>query len=131
MKRVLLLLSATLLLSGCLGQVSLPGRESGAEDYYLLDARSLILCKGESTRCFALAPVASARTQLRPLESRYGQSVSGPNYPLNLARMLINPPDGSYESVAVDERHYRLPVNGHTDTAWRTLEGIYRSYYNN
>lgn len=131
MKKVLLLLSATLLLSGCLGQISRPATDTAAQDYYLLDARSLRLCKGESTRCFALAPVASARTQLRPLELRYGQSVSGPNYPLNLARMLINPPDGSYESIAVDDRHYRLPMNAHTDTAWRTLENIYRSYYNN
>ncbi|KAA0874654.1 hypothetical protein [Nitrincola tapanii] len=130
MKSILVVALTSLLLSGCLSMPSLP-QQTPAATYYTLDARSLKLCRGDGrSRCYSLSNVASARTLLRPVEEVYGQQVKGPNYPLNFARMLINPPDQSYQSESDDGRIYRLPINAHTDAAWRAMENIYASYYN-
>lgn len=135
-KLTLRMLGITLLmavfLSGCIKTQNLLQRDPTANAYYKLDSRDLRLCKGETTRCFAFAPIVSARTLLRPMETQYGQRVSGPNYPVNFARMLLNPPNDSYTAEQQDDgRFYHLPVNEYTDSAWTVLEDVYKAYYDN
>lgn len=127
-----LTLALTFLLTGCLKTEGLLQRDPTANQYYKLDTQDLRLCRGETTRCFALAPIASARTVLRPMEEKYGRQVAGPNYPVNFTRMLLNPPNNSYTAERQgDGRFYHLPMNEYTDTAWSTLEEVYRAYYDN
>lgn len=128
---VLSLLSA-LVLSGCLKTEGLLQRDPTAKQYYKLDTQELRVCRGETSKCYALAPIASARTVLRPFEEKYGQRVAGPNYPVNFARMLLAPPNNSYTAERIDEgRFYHLPINDYTDTAWSTLDAVYKAYYGN
>ena len=123
---------SVLFLTGCLKTDGLMQRDPTANQYYKLDTRELRLCRGETTRCYALAPIASARNVLRPMEEKYGQRVAGPNYPANFARMLLSPPNNSYTPERQGEgRFYHLPMNEYTDTAWSSLEDVYRSYYDN
>lgn len=120
------------LLSGCIKTDNLLQRDPTANQYYKLDSRDLRLCRGETSDCYGLTPIVSARIQLRPMEAKYGQRVNGPNYPVNFARMLINPPEGSYSVEQLEGgRFYRLPINEYTDTAWDVLDQIYRDFYNN
>lgn len=119
-------------LTGCLKTDGLLQRDPTANQYYKLDTQELRVCRGETSRCYALAPIASARTVLRPMEEKYGQRVAGPNYPVNFARMLLNPPNNSYTPERQGEgRFYHLPMNEYTDTAWTTLEAVYSAYYDN
>jgi hypothetical protein len=68
-----------------------------------------------------------------PIEAAYGEQVTGPNYPLSLARMLVKPADQSYSATAADEngRYYVLPMNDKTTVAWDTLNGIHDWVYPN
>ncbi|MFN3880291.1 MAG: hypothetical protein ACK4L8_02535 [Nitrincola lacisaponensis] len=118
-----------ILVSGCIKTDNLLQRDPTSREYYKLDTRDLRLCRGETTNCFGLSHIASARHHLRPMEARYGQRVNGPNYPVNFARMLINPPAGSYTAEQVSDRYYHLPVNEWTDTAWESLENVYKAHY--
>lgn len=121
-----------ILLSGCIKTDNLLQRDPTANQYYKLDSRDLRLCRGETTDCYRLAHIVSAREKLRPMEAKYGQRVSGPNYPVNFARMLINPPVGSYSVEQLEGgRFYHLPVNEFTDTAWSVLNQAHRAYYDN
>ncbi|QEW07720.1 hypothetical protein [Nitrincola iocasae] len=134
--KIAITLSMTLmlgsLLSGCIKTDTLLQRDPTADQYYILDSRDLRLCRGETSDCYDLTPVASARIQLRPMEVKYGQRVNGPNYPVNFARMLINPPAGSYSVEQLEGgRFYRLPVNDYTDTAWRSIEDVFSAFYDN
>lgn len=120
------------LLSGCIKTDNLLQRDPTANQYYKLDSRDLRLCRGETSDCFGLTPIVSARDKLRPMEAKYGQRVNGPNYPVNFARMLINPPAGSYNVEQLEGgRFYRLPINAYTDTAWGVLDQVYRDFYDN
>lgn len=132
MLRLITLIILTITLTGCIQTNTLLQRDVTAQQYYKLDSRDLRLCRGETSNCFALAPIASARTLLKPTEEKYGQAISGPNYPVNFARMLINPPNQAYTAEVVgDGRFYHLPVNDYTNTAWSTLETVYKAYYDN
>lgn len=123
---------AVFFLTGCLKTEGLLQRDPTANQYYKLDTQELRVCRGETSRCYALAPIASARTVLRPFEEKYGKRVASPNYPVNFARMLLNPPDNSYTPERIGEgRFYHLPINDYTDTAWTTLEAVYKAYYDN
>mgnify|MGYP001060446254 CR=1 FL=1 len=127
-----LTLATAVILTGCLKTDGLLQRDPTANQYYKLDTQDLRLCRGETTRCFAFAPIASARTLLRPMEEQYGQRVAGPNYPVNFARMLLNPPNNNYTAERQpDGRFYHLPMNDHTNAAWTALEEVYRAYYDN
>lgn len=120
------------LLSGCIKTDNLLQRDPTANQYYKLDSQDLRLCRGETNDCYGLAHIVSARERLRPMEAQYGQRVSGPNYPVNFARMLINPPAGSYSVEQLEGgRFYRLPINEFTDTAWSVLEQVHKAYYEN
>ena len=125
-----LTLALALLLTGCIKTEGLLQRDPTANQYYKLDSQELRMCRGETSKCYDLAPIASARAVLRPMEAKYGQRVAGPNYPVNFAKMLLNPPNNSYTPERQGEgRFYHLPINEYTDTAWSTLEDVYRAYY--
>ncbi|GGO78785.1 hypothetical protein GCM10011348_11550 [Marinobacterium nitratireducens] len=101
------------------------------EDYYTLDTRYLLLCRGTSNHCLELSLVASAITKADPIEEAYGRQIQGPNYPLSLARILLSPADESYRGQPVDgsSRYYTLPVNDKTNIAWDTLDDMHAWLY--
>ncbi|MBV0932486.1 hypothetical protein [Marinobacterium weihaiense] len=130
MKR-LSLLTAALALGGCVNLSGALKDDSGADAYYTLDTRYYRFCRGMTPNCQDLTSIVSVRAQLRPIEHIYGRAVQGPNYPTDLARMIIDPPDGSYttEAMGSDGRYIRVPINRHTDTVWNTLDSAYDSIY--
>ena len=79
-----------------------------------------------------MTKVVSSRAQLRPIESAYGTKVKGPNYPVSLMRMIMNPADQSYKSVPVgdDGRFFKVPINDKTQVAWDTLSNIESNLFN-
>lgn len=127
-----LTLVLALFLTGCVKTAGLLQRDPTANQYYKLDSQELRICRGETSQCYELTPIVSARTVLRPMEEKYGQRIAGPNYPVNFMRMLLNPANNSYTSERqADGRFYHLPINDYTDAAWTTLEEVYRTYYEN
>ncbi|MBA4502823.1 hypothetical protein [Marinobacterium marinum] len=125
------LLAAMLALGGCVNLSGALKEAPGVNEFYTLDTRYYLFCQGESARCQDLTAIVSVRSQLKPIEQIYGRSVQGPNYPTDLARMILTPPDNSYISTAVDSenRYFRVPVNRHTRTVWETLDKAYHSIY--
>lgn len=127
----LLLTTIALLLGGCVNLSETLKDDPTADQFYVMDTRYFLFCKGETRRCQDLTTIVSIRYKLKPIEDAYGQPVKGPNYPASLARMILTPPDGSYRSepIGTDQRYYRVPVNSLTDTAWETLDEAYNSIY--
>ncbi len=130
MKR-LSLLAAVLALGGCVNLSGALKEDPTADQFYTLDTRYYRFCRGETRDCQDLTSIVSVRAQLKPIERIYGRQIQGPNYPTDLARMILNPPDGSYTSTAIgdDGRYFRLPINRHTDTVWETIDQAYHSIY--
>lgn len=116
------LLVAMFLLGGCM---SLGGtKDESIGEFYSLDTRDFRLCKGTSTHCVSLITVVSMQHELGPIEDKFGRAVRGPNYPLDLTRMLISPPNEAYTSQRLDAegRYRRLPVNSQTNTVWSLMK---------
>ncbi len=130
MKR-LSLLAAVLALGGCVNLSGALKEDPSADQFYTLDTRYYRFCRGETSDCQELTSIVSVRAQLKPIEQAYGRKIQGPNYPTDLARMILTPPDGSYQSEAMgdDGRYFRIPINPHTDTVWHTLDKAYQSIY--
>jgi hypothetical protein len=126
--RSLLVLSLIFGLSGCLSMDSITPSPKAPRDtsYYLIDTQFRLFCQGNTKRCADMTKIVSSRAQLRPIEATYNTTVKGPNYPVSLMRMLMNPADKSYSSnpVGKDGRYYKIPSNDKTDVAWETLIGI-------
>ncbi|WP_415892584.1 hypothetical protein ACMXYN_15315 [Neptuniibacter sp. PT8_73] len=133
MRNAVLLLIAGLSLSGCMSMDSLSlGKSEPTEtDYYLIDTKFRFFCLGNTKQCRDMTKVVSSRAQLKPIEEAYGMPVKGPNYPVSLTRMLMNPADGSYKSTPVGDtgRYFKIPVNDKTLTAWNTLSDIEKDLY--
>lgn len=123
--RLVTLFALALTLSGCLAL------ETKQEDFYTLDTRYLQLCRGTSNTCLELALVAPGIALADPIEEAYGQQLTSPNYPLSLAKMMLEPADGSYSAKPADEsgRYYVLPINDKTTLAWNTLNSIFDWIY--
>jgi hypothetical protein len=119
------LAAIVLSLSGCLAL------DTRQDDFYTLDTRHLQLCHGTSKNCLDLALVAPGIVLADPIEAAYAQQITGPNYPLSLARMLMKPADESYSAKAMDEngRYYLVPINSKTTVAWNTLNDIHDWIY--
>ncbi len=130
MKR-LSLLAAMLALGGCVNLSGALKEDPTADQFYTLDTRYYRFCRGATANCQDLTSIVSVRAQLKPIEQVYGRKIQGPNYPTNLARMILTPPDGSYSSEAIgtDGRYFRVPINLHTDTVWHTVDKAYSSIY--
>lgn len=130
MKR-LSLLASVLALGGCVNLSGALKEDPTADQFYTLDTRYYRFCRGETVDCQDLTSIVSVRAQLKPIEQIYGRTIQGPNYPTDLARMILTPPDGSYSSKALgtDGRYYRVPVNRHTNTVWETIHKAYYSIY--
>ncbi|SEG60919.1 hypothetical protein [Marinobacterium lutimaris] len=119
----------TLSLAGCGGDFL--KQDPTVDQFYTLDSEKLMLCRGLTRECRDLIPIASAQHLAPKIERAYGTDLKGPNYPLNLTRMMINPPDGSYKASPVDEngRYIRLPINEQTDLVWDVLQEAHDSIY--
>ena len=130
MKKILLPLTAiasTALLSGCLTLQPAPG----VGEYYTLDTKKLTICMGDSHRCHTLIDFAYSQETLPPVENAYGKKVDGPNYPVEMARMMLNPPNNLYKASVKDSngRYYKVPVNTQTNTVLRALEKASNTLY--
>lgn len=126
-------LSASVVLTGCVSVDSLMPEPSAAKDtsFYRIDTKARALCLGETTRCRDYTKIVSALPQLRPIEKDYGTQVKGPNYPVSLMRIMMQPADGAYvaQPLGTDGRHFSIPITPRTQKAWRILEEIERSHY--
>ncbi|WP_415906194.1 hypothetical protein ACMXYX_15005 [Neptuniibacter sp. QD72_48] len=133
MRNAVLLLIAGLSLSGCMSMDSLSlGKSEPTEtDYYLVDTKFRFICLGNTTQCRDMTKIVSSRSQLAPIEEAYGTKVKGPNYPVSLTRMLLNPADGSYTSspAGTTGRYFKIPVNDKTQIAWDALGTIESGLY--
>lgn len=118
-------IAATLGLAGC-GSPNLKN-----EEFYTLDTRYMLLCRGTSNHCQELSLVATAISMADPIEEAYGRKIQGPNYPLSLARILLKPADGSYQGQPLEgnTRYYTLPINDKTNIAWDTLDDMHAWLY--
>ncbi|EAR63032.1 hypothetical protein [Neptuniibacter caesariensis] len=129
-----LLLITAMTLTGCLGLDTMKSDQGTPKDtsYYLIDTKYKYLCLGNTSKCKDMTKIVSAQDKFTPIEQAYGKPIAGPNYPISLIRMLLNPQDGSYQSTqqGTTGRLYRIPRNEMTQTVWRTLEVIERDLYN-
>lgn len=126
--RALIILISILSLSGCISMDALTSSDKPPADnsYYLIDTKYRFLCLGNSTRCYDMTKVVSSRTKLRPIEKEYGAEVKGPNYPVSLMRIVMNPADKSYKALPVgnEGRYFKIPKNEKTNVVWETLSII-------
>lgn len=126
--RIALFLVAVLGLSGCVDVNSIMPEKGQAADrsYYLVDTKFRFMCIGNTKECRDMTKIVSSRAELKPIEEAYGKSVSGPNYPVSLARMVMYPDNGSYTATPVgnDGRFFSVPVNEQTKIVWDTLTSI-------
>jgi len=133
MKKVISVLSVVLLgamLAGCMGSSGLQ-RDPTVDQFYTLNKERLLLCRGTSSQCQDLILIASAQEFLPPIERAYGTEVRGPNYPLSLAKLLMEPPQGQYEATPIGDsgRIVQLPINRLTDSVWQALKKARNTIY--
>lgn len=126
----LLVLPLLAALTGCISSDSLIPEKKDSS-FYLVDTKNGLLCLGLTKECVRLSIVASQNGFVGPIERAYGQKLEAPNYPRSLMNILLKPSDGSYKATAMDNsnRLYSLPKNDKTDTAWRTMNDLYRYIY--
>ncbi|KEA64389.1 hypothetical protein ADIMK_1635 [Marinobacterium lacunae] len=130
LKRWALPLLLSLSVTGCIDSQLLQ-RDPTIDQFYTLDKQKLRLCRGASSSCHNLVIVAYSLTVIPEIEQAYGGEINGPNYPVQLAQLLMNPPRGEYEATALgsEDRYLRLPVNSQTDTVWHALERANKQLY--
>lgn len=122
-----------LALSGCINTDNLLKPAPGVDEYYTFDSQQLRLCRGESRTCHELSVIVSDRLVLKPVEQAYNSRINGPNYPMQLARLLLNPPHNEYDAQPIGdgEHTYRLPINDQTNAVWQALDTAFNNLYNN
>ncbi len=118
-----------LTLTGCSG--SLLQRDPTVYEFYRLDTQKLRMCQGLSGGCLDLSLIAFGGENRPAIERAFNAKIAGPNYPLSLARMLLNPPGGEYQTKVIDEngRYYQLPGNAQTDATWQALQRSFDTLY--
>ncbi|MFW1676647.1 hypothetical protein ACFVYJ_02540 [Pontibacter sp. JAM-7] len=118
----MIILAATL--SGCLSLSELSANSD--ESFYAIDRENRFFCRGASANCLDMTKIVSARSMLSPIEHAYQQEITGPNYPVSLMLILMNPSDGAYQATPVgrDGRFFRVPKTTRTDLVWNTLSDI-------
>ena len=126
--RVFITLIAIIGLNGCINMDAITPVFQAETDtsYYLIDTKYRFFCEGDSKRCKDMTKVVSSRGELYPIENAYNQEVKGPNYPVSLMLMIMNPNDGSYKATPVgnEGRFFKVPKNDTTDLVWNTLSSI-------
>lgn len=123
MKRFITLFVSVLFLAGC-GSISVPKSNMERGSFYSIDLQKLVVCHHIETTCLSLTLMASYHRPLDGIAAEYGQAaIPGPNIPLNLARLMINPPDQRYSAEQRGEtgRYYRVPINASTNKIWAGL----------
>lgn len=125
MRNIGLIVLLGIALSGCLNMdsLSLGKGEERDTSFYLVDAKYRFICLGNTKICKDMTKIVSARSMLRPVEKAYDTTITGPNYPVSMVRMLLNPKDESYKSMPVGKegRYFKLPKNEKTNTVWETM----------
>ncbi|MBV1788798.1 hypothetical protein KQ940_12100 [Marinobacterium sp. D7] len=134
MNKVISTLSAVLLgatLSGCIDTGDLMKQDPSVDQFYTLDKDRLLLCRGTSNQCQDLTLIASAEELMPQIERIYGGTISGPNYPVSLAKLITEPPQGQYKATPLGEsgRYLQLPINRQTDSVWDTLKKARNQVY--
>ena len=112
--RSTLLLSSVLLLGGC---AAIPSTAS-----YRLDLADKQLCIGQTQRCYALSLIGPSYRE-RDIARAFG--LPSKHYSWSdrqLAELLLNPPDNSYQPVQLSATSYQLPAQGKVALVWRILE---------
>lgn len=132
--RIALFLVAVLTMTGCVDMDSLiPEKgEPADKSFYLVDTKFRFICLGETSNCRDMTKIVSSRSELKPIEEAYGKEVTGPNYPVTLARIIMYPEDGSYKAqpIGSDGRFFSVPVNEKTNIVWETLTSIEKNLFN-
>lgn len=118
-----------LALTGC--SANLLQDDPTVREFYRLDTQKLRLCQGLTGGCLDLSLIASGGENRPAIARAFKTEVSGPNYPLSLARLLLNPPGNEYKASVLDEngRYYKLPGNAQTDAAWQALQRSFDTLY--
>lgn len=132
MFRVITTILITLTLSGCMDSITKLS-EPADISYYTVDLKNYNYCQGSSSTCHNLSMIVNGTQFAGPIETVYATKITGPNYRGSLLRMMLNPPDASYqvEKTSENGRYYRLPANQHTDTVWQAFDDISDSFYEN
>lgn len=131
--RLAMFLTISIALSGCVNVNSLvpEERQSVGHNYFLIDTKFRLFCRSDSKNCKDMTKIVSARAQLQPIETAYGKAVTGPNYPISLSRMIMQPEDGHYNAKPIgdDGRFFSIPVTPRTQLVWDTLSSIEEELY--
>ena len=126
--RLLIILAAIIGLNGCISMDAITPSFKAESDtsFYLIDTKYRFFCEGDSKRCRDMTKVVSSRGQLYPIEKAYNQQVKGPNYPVSLMLIIMNPNDKRYKATPVggEGRYFKVPKNDSTDLVWTTLTSI-------
>jgi hypothetical protein len=132
--RIALFLVAVLTITGCVDMNSLiPEKgEPADKSFYLVDTKFRFICLGKTKNCQDMTKIVSSRSELKPIEEAYGKKVTGPNYPVTLARIIMYPEDGSYKAQPIgnEGRFFSIPVNERTNIVWETLNSIEQNLFN-
>ncbi|WP_409525020.1 hypothetical protein [Nitrincola sp. MINF-07-Sa-05] len=123
MKRLITLFVSAIVLAGC-GSISVPKSNMERGSFYSIDLQKLVVCHHLETDCLSLSSLASYHHPLDGIAAEYGQpEISGPNIPLSIARLMVNPPDQRYTAEQRGEtgRFYRVPINASTNKIWAGL----------
>lgn len=123
MKRFITLLLSVFVLAGC-SSVSIPKSSMERGSFYSVDLQTLTVCHHIETTCLSLTLMASYHRPLDGIAAEYGVAqIPGPNIPLSLGRLMINPPDQRYSAEQRGEtgRFYRVPINASTNRIWAGL----------
>lgn len=133
--RALIILTSILSLSGCISMDALTSSNTTPSDtsYFIIDTKKRFLCMGNSNRCFDMTKIVSAQHLLEPIEQEYDSEIKGPNYPVSLMRIIMNPKDDSYQTTPAgsEGRYFKIPRNKKTNIAWKTLATVETYLYEN
>lgn len=119
----------TVLLAGC-SDFTKTLTDTSYRDYYRLDGKSLSLCRGQTVDCYPFSSLSSAQERLPAIEKAYDYKFTGPNYPLEAARLILRPPHQEYTiERGPNGRYFKLPINEQTRTVWNALEQAGKTLY--
>ena len=124
MYKAIVITLLTTVIGGCSGLGDL--LQTPDESFYAIDRENKFYCRGSSSHCLDMTKIVSARSMLSPIEEAYQQKIEGPNYPVNLIQVLLNPTDGAYQGQPVgrEGRFFQIPKTARTDMVWNTLSEI-------
>lgn len=121
MIRILTLALSGLLLTGCLSN---PMSDTSADaDFWLIDLKSDLLCKGETNVCQDLTLLYFDPVKASEVANIYDQKLVGSSNRTALLKLLIKPDNKVYEGTKFtqDGRFYSIPKNPSIERVWKVL----------